>query len=109
MTRNEMIYAERKNGATFKAIGKRYGITAERVRHICENMEDTNLPFYSDFKGYGNLGIRICHCLNRAGVETKEELIKMVESKEIMKVRNFGEACFDAVCKVYGIPKEVGR
>lgn len=32
--RNNSIYQERQGGATFKALGIKYGLTAERVRQI---------------------------------------------------------------------------
>jgi hypothetical protein len=111
MTRNEAIYVERKRGTTFAEIGKRYGISKERVRQICIKEERkemlkrgcTEWPL-SDFAEYGQLGIRICNAIFRSGIKTKEELIGMVKSEKIARVRNIGAYSVYTICKRYDIP-----
>ena len=111
MTRNETICVERKRGATLAEIGKRYGISPERVRQICTTEEHkerlkrecAEWPL-SDFAEYGQLGVRICNAIHRNGIKTKEELIGMVKSEEIARVRNVGAYSVYAICKRYDIP-----
>lgn len=37
--RNMQIYNKRKEGKTFEAIGKEFGLTRQRIQAICERIE----------------------------------------------------------------------
>ena len=103
--RNELIKAEKENGATYKELAEKYGISYSRVKQICDRIERLRKieqnPIYSDFKSYGANGTRIYNVLKMAGVDTKEQIIELMKSGEIMKINNFGETCFHMVCEVY--------
>lgn len=117
MTRNELINAEKENGATYRELAKKYNISPERVRQICfttsRRLRDSFGSFYPDFEGYGTDGVKVCLSLLRAGINTKEQIIEMAKSGELMKVRNIGKKSFRIICEVYKdslatlIPKEV--
>ena len=117
MTRNELINAEKENGATYRELAKKYNISPERVRQICDTtsrmLRHRHGSFYSDFEGYGTDGVRIYLSLRRAGINTKEQIIELAKSGEIMKVRGLGKKYFRMICEVYKdslatlIPKEV--
>lgn len=103
--RNELIRAEKENGATYKELAKKYGLSYSRIQDICTEIERLRImerdPIYSDFKSYGVNGTRIHNVLKRAGVDTKEQIIELMKSGEIMKIRNFGETYFRMICEVY--------
>lgn len=114
MTREEIIKAERENGATYVELAKKYDISPERVRQICTHRNiAAGSSFYPDFKDYGTDAVNLCLKLRRAGINTKEQIIEMAKSGELMKVRNIGKKSFRIICEVYKdslatlIPKEV--
>lgn len=100
--RNELIKAEKENGATYKELAKKYGLSYSRVQDICtyRNCAET-ASFYSDFKSYGTACNRMCLVLRRAGVNTKEQIIELMKSGKIMEIRGFGEKYFSMICEVY--------
>ena len=103
--RDELIKAEKENGATYKELAKKYGLSYSRVQQICAHIDHLRMvernPIYSDFKRYGVNGTRIYHVLHRAGVDTKEQIIELMKSGKIMKIPNFGETYFRMICEVY--------
>ena len=105
MTRNELINAERENGAKYTELAKKYNISPERVRQICfttsRRLRGSFGSFYPDFEGYGTNGVRLCLALLRAGITTKEQIIELAKSGEIMKVSLIGEKYFRIICEVY--------
>ena len=105
MTRNELIKAERDNGATYTELAKKYDISPQRARQIYEQtsrrLRGWHGSFYPDFEGYGTNGVRLYLVLRRAGITTREQIIELTKSGEIMKVRNFGKKYFRMICEVY--------
>lgn len=100
--RNELIKAEKENGATYKELAEKYGLSYSRVQDICTYRNHAEASsFYSDFKSYGTACNRMCLVLRRAGVNTKEQIIELMKSGEIMKIPNFGETYFRMICEVY--------
>ena len=70
--RNEEIKLLRDSGMTLAEIGKRYGLSRERIRQICTFKTD-KLPFD------GEITTTLSNVLRRYGIETKEQLIKELE------------------------------
>ena len=103
ITRNEQIRAEKKQGFQYRELAAKYGISETRVRQICSESFRyvTQSPFYSDFEEYGNIGCKICACLMKANIDTKEKLIKLVKTGKIKKIKGIGTQCIDIILKVY--------
>lgn len=95
--RNLEIYYERLQGATYASLAEKYSLSKSVVSRIC-NKESKLLslacsPVYSALitvNADDNQNIRIYNALNRAGIDTREELIRH-SLKFYRSLRGIGE------------------
>lgn len=70
--RNEEIKTLTSNGVSYAEIGRKYGLSRERVRQIC-SYETKDLPFD------GVIPTTLSNVLLRKGIKTREQLIEALE------------------------------
>ena len=104
--RNNEIVNERLAGRTYRSIGEEYGLSTNRVRQICEKenaikkrqerlkeirREQAEREKYLDEHGrLDGLTPRLYNAVRGGGADTKDELVKMLCSKDGIEVINVG-------------------
>lgn len=83
---------------TFAFIGTEFGITGARVRQIY--LDAKAWPKWDD-----GLPARVKNILKNAGITSREEVIKVVQNKEILRRRNMGWQSYQELCVWLGMEK----
>lgn len=87
------VYADWHSGMTYKTIGEKYGITANRASQIVNNIDRKIRGVYNSSPESITkliLSNRSYNALGRGGIYTIDELINAFEIGSIYKIRNFG-------------------
>lgn len=93
--RNRKIFEERNAGATYRAIGEKYGLSVEVVRQICLRCERRVR------QGRIDEDVSLCRAHNavlRAGITD----ITKCSDEELLKVRNIGPEALKVLREAYG-------
>ena len=96
--RNFAIYDERKKGATYAEISRRYGLSQTVVMKICTKEEKkialATDSVYSALRAVSNdenQVIRTYNFLRKAGIESRENLTSLL-NRDYKKLRGIGAA-----------------
>lgn len=105
--RNNEIVNERALGKTYREIGEKYGLSANRIMQICNKAEaikryreratkimaeQAEHEKYIDENGrLDGLSPRLFNAIRRGGAETKKELVEMLCSENGISVSNVGD------------------
>lgn len=104
--RNTEIYKDRLQGATFVELGRKYEISANRIRTVCEKEkkreERKNNWWYNrliEIADNEQLAAKTCTVLERLGATTEEEIMKL-DVKQLKGVRLCGNKMIELIFRV---------
>lgn len=107
--RNRELYEARINGASFKKLALKYGITDNCVRTIFmreerkEKLKDTRYyQILTSLTDNEEMITRTVHVLERNELDSNEALLK-VTKKELQRCRNCGDVMIDLILKIAGV------
>lgn len=101
MQKYKIINPLRERGETLESIGKRFGLTRERIRQIIKAGDNANKPdprFKGDPLGALNTTPRVRNWLLAAGIDTLDKARKATD-EQLLRIPNFGETSLKALRK----------
>ena len=103
--RNVEIYRLRKAGKTYVSLALEYGLTAERVRQLCERQERVErvLNKYDYLQSLPPLPTKVQCALIRANVNSIEDLMELLNNDTICDIRGIGEKGKREIKRALGI------
>ena len=94
--RNNQIYMERENGATYVVLAKKYGISAKNIKKTCDMMiertrlkDDIVYKLINSFAADTRFATKTYRLLKNYGYVTKERII-MLDDEDYNRFRGCG-------------------